>query len=276
MTCRSRTLYASLRGRPPGWALNFVKSKNRFGWLNPGLYYSHLPTGVYKVGAQQALLNGDVYGTGKRIGFTTKYQATKALDFSTLITRKLDSDPGFRWRAQIVALSGRATAETATARAYFKVTAIWRVRVGWDGFDGVANTVTVVVVELGCVVVADGAEEDCIEPPPPHALNPAARTMTAVAAKYLRRLGATNPAAIESNSSMLMMPNGVSEANDAACAVVRTDNVVEIGVPPLAFRVAGEKEHCAVVGRPVQENATEPAKPLSGVSLRSAEAGCPD
>ena len=86
-----------------GWALNLVKSKNRLGWLNPGIYYSHLPTGVYKDGAQQALLNGDVYGTGKRIGFTTKYQATKALDFSTLITRKLDSDPGFRWRAQIVA-----------------------------------------------------------------------------------------------------------------------------------------------------------------------------
>jgi hypothetical protein len=86
-----------------GWAFNLVKSKNRLGWLNPGIYYSHLPTGVYKVGTQQALLNGDVYGTGKRIGFTTKYQATKALDFSTLITRKLDSDPGFRWRAQIVA-----------------------------------------------------------------------------------------------------------------------------------------------------------------------------
>jgi hypothetical protein len=86
-----------------GWAMNLVKTKNRLGWLNPGIYYSHLPTGVYQVGTQQALLNGDVYGTGKRIGFTTKYQATKALDFSTLVTRKLDSDPGFRWRAQIVA-----------------------------------------------------------------------------------------------------------------------------------------------------------------------------
>jgi hypothetical protein len=62
-----------------------------------------LPTGVYRVGAQQALLNGDVYGTGKRVGFTTKYQATKSFDISTLVTRKLDRDPGFRWRAQIVA-----------------------------------------------------------------------------------------------------------------------------------------------------------------------------
>jgi hypothetical protein len=83
--------------------MNLVKTKNRLGWLNPGIYYSHLPTGVYEVGTAQALLNGDIYGTGKRIGFTTKYQATKAVDLTTLITRKLDSDPGFRWRAQIAA-----------------------------------------------------------------------------------------------------------------------------------------------------------------------------
>jgi hypothetical protein len=86
-----------------GFAIQVFKSKNRLGRLNPGIYYSHLPTGVYRVGTQQALINGDVYGTGKRIGFTTRYPITKAFDISTLVTRKLDSDPGFRWRAQIVA-----------------------------------------------------------------------------------------------------------------------------------------------------------------------------
>ncbi len=85
-----------------GWALHLVKTKNRLGSFNPGIYYSHLPTGVYRVGTAQALLNGDVYGTGKRIGVTAKHQVTKAFDVSALITRKLESDPGFRWRAQIV------------------------------------------------------------------------------------------------------------------------------------------------------------------------------
>lgn len=85
-----------------GWALHLVKTKNRLGSFNPGIYYSHLPTGVYLVGTAQALVNGDMYGTGKRIGVTAKRQVTKAFDVSTLITRKLDSDPGFRWRAQIV------------------------------------------------------------------------------------------------------------------------------------------------------------------------------
>jgi hypothetical protein len=90
-------------GATAGYAIQIVKSKNRFGRINPGIYYSHLPAGVYQVGTQQALINGDVYGTGKRIGFTTRYQFTKSFDISTLVTRKLDSDPGFRWRAQIVA-----------------------------------------------------------------------------------------------------------------------------------------------------------------------------
>ena len=86
-----------------GWALHVTKTKGRVGKFNPGLYYSHLPLGVYQVGTQQALINGDVYGLGKRVGFTTKYQVTKAFDVSTLVTRRLDSDPGgFRWRAQIV------------------------------------------------------------------------------------------------------------------------------------------------------------------------------
>ena len=86
-----------------GWALHLTKTKGRAGKFNPGLYYSHLPIGVYQVGTQQALLNGDVYGLGKRIGVTSKYQVTKAFDISALVTRRLDSDPfGFRWRAQIV------------------------------------------------------------------------------------------------------------------------------------------------------------------------------
>jgi hypothetical protein len=85
-----------------GWALQVVKTKNRLGSFNPGIYYSHLPTGVYRVGTAQALVNGDMYGTGKRIGVTAKRQVTKAFDVSALITRKLESEPGFRWRAQIV------------------------------------------------------------------------------------------------------------------------------------------------------------------------------
>jgi hypothetical protein len=86
-----------------GWALTITKTKNRLGRFNPGLYYLHLPTGVYQVGSQQALINGDVYGLGKRLGVTSKYQVTKQLDISALITRRLDTVPGFRWRAQIVA-----------------------------------------------------------------------------------------------------------------------------------------------------------------------------
>jgi hypothetical protein len=85
-----------------GWAMHITKTKGSVGKFNPGLYYSHLPTGVYQVGTQQALLNGDVYGLGKRVGVTNKYQVTKAFDISTLITRRVDNLPGFRWRAQIV------------------------------------------------------------------------------------------------------------------------------------------------------------------------------
>jgi hypothetical protein len=84
-----------------GWALHLVKSRNRFARLNPGIFYMHLPTGVYAKGTSQALLNGDIYGTGKRIGFTTKYAVTKHFELNTLVTRKLDTDPGQRWRAQI-------------------------------------------------------------------------------------------------------------------------------------------------------------------------------
>jgi hypothetical protein len=89
-------------GATAGWALHLVKTKNRLGSFNPGIYYSHLPTGVYRVGTAQALVNGDVYGTGKRVGMTAKRQVTKAFDVSALITRKLENEPGFRWRAQIV------------------------------------------------------------------------------------------------------------------------------------------------------------------------------
>jgi hypothetical protein len=89
-------------GATAGWALHLVKTKNRLGSFNPGIYYSHLPTGVYRVGLAQALVNGDVYGTGKRIGVTAKRQVTKSFDVSAIITRKLEIEPGFRWRAQIV------------------------------------------------------------------------------------------------------------------------------------------------------------------------------
>lgn len=86
-----------------GWALHLTKTKGRVGKFNPGLYYSQIPTGLWQVGTQQALINGDVYGLGKRVGVTSKYQVTKAFDISTLVTRRVDSDPGgFRWRAQIV------------------------------------------------------------------------------------------------------------------------------------------------------------------------------
>ena len=85
-----------------GWVLTVTKTKNLLGRFNPGLCYSHIPTGVFLVGNQQALLNGDIYGLGKRLGWTTKYQVTKQFDISTLITRRLDTVPGFRWRAQIV------------------------------------------------------------------------------------------------------------------------------------------------------------------------------
>jgi hypothetical protein len=85
-----------------GWAFTISKTKNRLGKLNPGLYYVHLPTGVYQVGSQQALINGDVYGLGKRLGGTSKYQVTKQFDVTALITRRLDTVPGFRWRAQLV------------------------------------------------------------------------------------------------------------------------------------------------------------------------------
>jgi hypothetical protein len=85
-----------------GWAVTVIKTKKRFGRFNPGLYYSHIPTGVFLVGNQQAILNGDIYGLGKRLGWTTRYQVTKQFDVTTLITRRLDTVPGFRWRAQIV------------------------------------------------------------------------------------------------------------------------------------------------------------------------------
>ena len=85
-----------------GWALYLTKTTGTVGKFNPGIVYSHLPTGVYQVGLQQALLNGDVYGFGKRLGVTSKYQVTKAFDVSALITRRVDTLPGFRWRAQIV------------------------------------------------------------------------------------------------------------------------------------------------------------------------------
>jgi hypothetical protein len=90
-------------GASAGWAIQMVKSKNRFRRFNPGMYYSDLPADVYRVGTAQALLNGDVYGTGKRVGVTAKYQVTKAFDVSTLVTRSVDTDTNFRWRAQVVA-----------------------------------------------------------------------------------------------------------------------------------------------------------------------------
>ena len=90
-------------GPTAGWAVHLVKTKNRLGKLNPGIFYSHLPLGVYRKGTTQALLNGDIYGTGKRAGFTTKYAVTKQFELSTFVARRLDTDPGPRWRAQIVA-----------------------------------------------------------------------------------------------------------------------------------------------------------------------------
>jgi hypothetical protein len=89
-------------GATAGWALHLVKTKNRMGKFNPGMYYSHIPTGVFRAGQEQALINGDVYGLGKRLGLTSKYQVTKAFDIAALITRRLDTVQGFRWRAQIV------------------------------------------------------------------------------------------------------------------------------------------------------------------------------
>jgi hypothetical protein len=90
-------------GETAGWAVHLTRTKNRLGRFNPGIFYSHLPLGVFRKGTTQALLNGDIYSTGKRVGFTTKYAVTKEFELSTLITRRLDTDPGPRWRAQIAA-----------------------------------------------------------------------------------------------------------------------------------------------------------------------------
>jgi hypothetical protein len=64
---------------------------------------------------------------------------------------------------------------------YLRVTASCNVRTGCDGLEGVAMTVTMFVVELGCEIVAEGVDEDCIDPPPPQALRLAARTTTPAA-----------------------------------------------------------------------------------------------
>jgi hypothetical protein len=85
-----------------GWALHLTKTKGSIGKINPGFYYSELPPEVYAVGTRQALLNGDVYGLGKRLGVTGKYQVTRSFEVSALITRRVDNLPGFRWRAQMV------------------------------------------------------------------------------------------------------------------------------------------------------------------------------
>ena len=137
-------------------------------------------------------------------------------------------------------------------------------------------TVSVVVVELGCEIVAAGLDDDCTDPPPPQALRVAARTITPAPMAKRRRCGAKNPAATESRRSMLITPTGVIEAKPAACVVVRTSSVVETVALPLAFSVAGENEHCAVAGSPLQEKDTEPENPFCGVTFRSTDAGCPD
>ena len=85
-----------------GWAIFLTRTKGTLGSFNPGIFYSHLPTGVYQKGTRQVIQNGDIYATGKRLGFTTKYQLTRELDVSTFVARRFDTDSGPRWRAQIV------------------------------------------------------------------------------------------------------------------------------------------------------------------------------
>lgn len=91
-----------MNGEPTaGWAAFLTRTKGTLGKFNPGIFYTHLPVGVYRKGTAQVIQNGDIYATGKRLGFTTKYQINKELDVTTFVARRLDSDPGPRWRAQI-------------------------------------------------------------------------------------------------------------------------------------------------------------------------------
>lgn len=84
-----------------GWAGLLNKTLDKRGKFGAGFFYSHMPTGMFALGKSQVFYNGDLYGLGKRVGPSFRWSPVKNLEFSLLGSRRLDSVPGTRYRAQV-------------------------------------------------------------------------------------------------------------------------------------------------------------------------------
>jgi hypothetical protein len=64
--------------------------------------YSHIPAGTFERRGTQVLLNGDPMGLGRRLGITLLFSPLPNVEVIGFASRRVDTTPGVRNRAQIV------------------------------------------------------------------------------------------------------------------------------------------------------------------------------
>jgi len=84
-----------------GWAGTLNRNLDRKARVRAGVFYSHIPKGMFQDGTQQIFWNGDSYVLGKRIGPTVKIVPFKNFDVTLFGSSRLDNTPGTRYRGQI-------------------------------------------------------------------------------------------------------------------------------------------------------------------------------
>lgn len=84
-----------------GWSGSLWKSLDRKGRLRPGVFYSDIPSAIFRKDGATIFFNGDSYVPGKRIGPTFRVVPFENFEVTLFGSDRLDRTPGTRYRGQI-------------------------------------------------------------------------------------------------------------------------------------------------------------------------------
>jgi hypothetical protein len=83
-----------------GWSTTLTRGLGKSENLRLGMFYSDIPSTTFINAKKVVLLNGDMFSLGKRIGPAGRFTPINGVEFSFLLSKRLDSTPGCRYRAQ--------------------------------------------------------------------------------------------------------------------------------------------------------------------------------
>ena len=84
-----------------GWSSSLFKTLDAKQRVKLGAFYSDMPDPIFQRGKTLIFENGDSYVFGKRIGPTVSWTLPRSFEVSLFASRRLDENPGPRYRAQV-------------------------------------------------------------------------------------------------------------------------------------------------------------------------------